>query len=581
MNKIIIFGAISTLYAQFSFSGNTETRLAESSSGYYYNETLINTNLQYGAFTNWIQLEYSDPPELGRSINGVRKMRLEYDNGPVKLKLGDLYEIWGRGLVLNSVDDQSIDRDTGIRGLTLMYNTQSFSTQFIAGKTDISQSTINALGFNNRTHNYHVSHNLYGLNVNKLFGNHNLGFSFLQGLEKHPVNTFPTDTLNIKNQLHSASYSYMNSSFDFYTEYIMSKSYEFNEDKWGAHATGRGLYSNLNLYFNLFSLNLEYINYRYAMIDPISRFNIVDYYGYNQPYQNPPVAVHIHENILMNRVSHQTDFNNEVGYKAELIGSFSDNIEFLSIFSQSNRTHSWVMDENFMWKKDKELSFLPKFDPAAMPFRDFYTELTFRTMQNNMFLKIGYADMEDIIDLLQNTVTDSSQSLTYSITDAQTIPLNFSYSFSNGWSIESKIELQWLTKGYWWYEEKNNDVLADSLMSIFLDDDCIRIDKEKNSFFSFTVSKSPKWSITLTSDKTSVKESFLENKSIINPLEKFLGIDQERNWVNVEFVYHITSSMRFSLLYGSLKGGLLCTNGVCRIIEPFDDGFKIGLSTVF
>ena len=78
-------------------------------------------------------------------------MRLEYDNGPVKLKLGDLYEIWGRGLVLNSVDDQSIDRDTGIRGLTLVYSNPSFSTQFIAGKTDISQSTINALGFNFNT----------------------------------------------------------------------------------------------------------------------------------------------------------------------------------------------------------------------------------------------------------------------------------------------------------------------------------------------------------------------------------------------------------------------------------------------
>jgi len=39
--------------------------------------------------------------------------------------------------------------------------------------------------------------------------------------------------------------------------------------------------------------------------------------------------------------------------------------------------------------------------------------------------------------------------------------------------------------------------------------------------------------------------------------------------------------MRISLMYGSLKGGLLCTNGVCRIIEPFDDGFKVGLTTVF
>ena len=582
MKRLILsFVAICSISAQISFTGNTETRIGESSSGFYYNETLINTNLQYSAFTNWIQLEYSDPPELGRSINGVRKFRLEYDNGPIQLKLGDLYEIWGRGLVLNSVDDQAIDRDSGIRGITLMYNSDLFSTQFIAGKADISQSTINALGFNNRKHNYHTSHNLYGLNIEKLFGDHNIGFSFLQGLEKHPINTFPSDTIDIKNQLHSLNYGYMSSLFDFYVEYIMSRSYEFEEDTWNSHTTGKGLYGNLNLYFNLFSINLEYINYRYAAIDPISRFNIVDYYGFSQPYQNPPVAVYIHENVLMNRISHQTDFNNEVGYKAELMGSFSDNIEFLSIFSQSNRTHSWVMDENFMWIKDKKLSSLPNYNPSAMPFKDFYSELTFRSFNNNLFIKLGYADTKDIVDLLQNTVTDTSQSLTYSLASAKTIPLNFSYSFNNGWSIESKIELQWLKKGYWWYEEKNNEIIADSLMSIFLDDDGKRLEQEKNSFISLTVSKSPKWSFTLTSDQTSVKESFLENKSIINPLEKFLGIDQERNWVNIEFVYHLTSSMRFSLMYGSLKGGLLCTNGVCRIIEPFDDGFKISLSTVF
>jgi hypothetical protein len=224
MIRIILFVAISFLYAQMSFTGNTETRIGESSSGYYYNETLINTNLQYGAFTNWIQIEYSDPPELGRPINGVRKLRLEYDNGPIQLKLGDLYEIWGRGLVLNSVDDQSIDRDTGIRGLTLLYNNDSFSSQFVAGKADISQSTINALGFNNRRHNYQVSHNLYGLTIQKFIRNHDLGFSFLQGLEKHPVNTFPSDTIEIKNQFHSLNYSYDNPLFDFYSEYIISKS---------------------------------------------------------------------------------------------------------------------------------------------------------------------------------------------------------------------------------------------------------------------------------------------------------------------------------------------------------------------
>ena len=143
------------------------------------------------------------------------------------------------------------------------------------------------------------------------------------------------------------------------------------------------------------------------------------------------------------------------------------------------------------------------------------------------------------------------------------------------------MELQWLKKGYWSYNELNNQVVADSLMSIFLDDEGNRVENEKNSFISLSIGKSPKWSVTFTTDKTSIKETFGDKESIVNPLEKLLGVDQEKNWINVEFVYHLTTSMRMSLMYGSLKGGLLCTNGVCRIIEPFDDGFKVGLTTVF
>jgi len=577
----LLLWAIATVSAQVSFSGNTETRIGESSNGFYYNETLINTNLQYSAFTNWIQLEFSDPPELGRRINGVRKLRLEYENGPVTLKLGDLYEIWGRGLVLNSVDDQPIDRDTGIRGLSMLYATDSFAGQFITGRADISQSTIYALDYDTRTHNYHLPYNLYGLTMNKLVGDHDLGVSFLQSREQHPVNTFPVDTLDVKNQLSSISYSVTQAAFDFYAEYIMNQSFTFAENEWGRHKDGRGLYSNLNFYFNLFSLNLEYINYHFGILDPIARWNVVDNYGYYQPYQNPPIAMNIHENVLMNRISHQTDFNNEVGFKAEFMGSLVDNIEFLAIYAQSNRTHNWIMNEDYTWQQQKKLSFFPSFDPTAMPFKEFYGELIFHLLQNSLYLKIGYADSEDIVDLLQNTVTDTSQTLTYSIASAKTFPLNLSYALGNGWSLDAKVELQWLQKGYWWYEEQKDQVVADSLMSIFLDDEGNRVDNEKNSFISLSIGKSPKWSVTFTTDQTSIKEVFSSTEPIVNPLEDLLGIDHEKNWVNIEFVYHLTQSMRLSLMYGSLKGGLLCKNGVCRIIEPFDDGFKLGLIAVF
>jgi len=55
----------------------------------------------------------------------------------------------------------------------------------------------------------------------------------------------------------------------------------------------------------------------------------------------------------------------------------------------------------------------------------------------------------------------------------------------------------------------------------------------------------------------------------------------DQNWANIEFVYNVTSSFRLSLMYGSLKGGLLCANGVCRIIEPFENGFKMGITAAF
>ena len=202
-----------------------------------------------------------------------------------------------------------------------------------------------------RKHDYTSFHNMYGINVDYIKNNHSIGSSFIQSKEKHSVNLYSTipDTVNLKNQIMSIKYIYNSSLFDLYTEYIKNQSFEYDDmnNLFKGHSDGRGLYSNLNLYFNLFSLNIEYINYRFGTLDPSERTNFVDNYGLFQPFQNPPTALNINENILMNRVSHQTDFNNEIGYKIELMCMLNEWIEFLGIYSVSSQSHSWVMDLNY------------------------------------------------------------------------------------------------------------------------------------------------------------------------------------------------------------------------------------------
>ena len=590
MKKVILLLSFSMVCAQVSFTGNTETRMGENRSGFYYNETLINTHLQYGNFNNWLQFEFSDPPELGRSLNGLRKMRLEYDHGDLSLKLGDLYEIWGRGIILNSIDDQPIDRDTGIRGLSIHYNADPLEMHFITGKATFAQSTIYVPGFNNRYHNYSTSYNLYGVDFNYILGNHFLGASFLQSKEDHPI-AF-ADTLDLKNQLLSTHYTYSNTIYDFYLEYIMNRSFEFNneDEYYQEHTDGRGFYGNLNLYLDLFSLNIEYINYQFGTLDPLNRWDPVSNYGLFQPYQNPPIAMNIHENVLMNRITHQFDFNNEVGYKFEIMGMLTDWIDFFGVYSASSRSISWVRSsEDFSWQKAGASSYLPNTDKSAMPFRDIYGELSFDLLNGQLYVKTGYGDSYDVTDLTTYIKTDTSSSMYYMLTSGQTIPLYMGYSLGGGWNIHAKIETQFLKKGFSRIETLNGETVIDTFYSDFYNDlnengvpdNDEFLDFETNHFMSISIGKSPHWSATVTLDRTNISETVINDSHHLNPLEEFLGIDQTKNWVNLEIIYNVTTSMRLSLLYGSLKGGLICTNGVCRIIEPFDDGFKLGLTTVF
>ena len=100
---------------------------------------------------------------------------------------------------------------------------------------------------------------------------------------------------------------------------------------------------------------------------------------------------------------------------------------------------------------------------------------------------------------------------------------------------------------------------------------------------SLGVGKSPIWSIALTIESSSTYEYGPIIKSIENPIEKLLGsfLNMDNKWVALEVMININNNTRLDLMYGTLRGGIICSNGICRYVEPFDDGFKLTMTSVF
>ena len=574
-------------FGQISFSGDAQLRYGESKNRFGYSETIVNTNLQFGNFFNWSQFEFSDPPEIGRSFSGLRNIRLDYQKGPIRLGIGDIYEIWGRGLVLNQVDDQAVDLNNKLTGLTFVYQTDRFRGQFLGGKTDIWKMK----GFDTRVPSYKVHHNVFGSDAEVYVKNATLGFSFLQSRENHPITFnqfFMPDTIELVHRLHGVRFEYFSTFFDIYSEYADKNTlnkYNVGIDQLDSLVNrGRGFYGNINLYPGAWSFSIDYKNYNYINLAPDVRWDFVDNYGGVIDFQQSPIGIREHSTRLLSRIIHQVDFNNEVGYQIETVGSIKDWFTLLIHYARSSRTNIWEQPEEYQWTKKSYKGFLPHSDPAGNPFEELYLEEEGYNFSNRLHHRVGIGYTKDIPDVSWNIVTDSTKIIRYELIEAITIPTSFEYVFSNGWSFEIKAEYQKLKKGYWVYEEKNDEILVDSLVSVFNDDEDKPEDFQINTFFSLGIGKSPNWSLSLIIDGISVEEQgATDGKNVINPLEDILGkiINIDNKWISLEFVYNITPTHRLSLMYGSQQGGLLCSNGICRTIEPFDDGFKLTLTSLF
>ena len=499
-----------------------------------------------------LSFEQSYPPEIGLNENGLRKVLIGYYKDDFSVELGDVYQTWGRGLILNQVDYQNLDFDTGSRGFNLLLDKNEYSINILYGDVSISQSTTVLGNYNPRKPNYFTNQSIYGFDYNKSFITANYGISFLaveneNNTDDHFLSNIRLEKFYNKGELY-LSFAHKESQVD---------SQDFEQ--------GNGFYlSNINSTDN-WTFVTNYRRYRFNIQNPLNKGNIVNNHARALDIQQSPTGYYQHNFKLLSRNSKQVNLNDEVGIELEFARSFQNLNTLIINYIKSSSTTGWHLDENGAWQRESltktfnnNNSLFPSNDKDSYPYDEIFIEFNGYNENQRIFYTVGFDFLYDTFAVLSNSDINES----FEVKKVITIPLLMNISLNNKWNIEMQIEMQRAKKGF---EIKNNN--ESSFSSLF------GSKYQYNNFLSFSANYKQKWTFSFSHEVTNADESLISENHNIN--------DLSNSWNSISIAHRFDSDDSLQIFYGSVRGGLDCTNGVCRYIQSFDDGLRIDYTSNF
>jgi len=493
---------------------------------YKYSEHILDINLSFnnGLYFN-TQLEYSKPPVFGKDLVGLNNFYIEYELNNSRLKAGDIYTLYGRGLTINMFQDQVIDYDNGLRGLEFNYYLNDDITLFgVAGVKEFEFRT----GPTERISNLGLSNTAFFTGIEYI------GFHYLYLYEQSIINytdgslwnaytligDLPStgkDTLNTNEHNFSGSISLFESDI-----YIENSQVSYNTPH-GKDKHGTKLYGSI--YRDIFGFGVTYEYKNYSMEDYIPTLS------------NPPIVYRESNSSLTSRNSHAIDWSDEVGHQ-------------LDINRYINDTFSIEMNLSIAYKHKEKAEFFNGIDAVKFskdiydrsPFRQFYIGSSGWLFNDKLYYKIGYNNYNEL------------KSEDYKHTKAITVPTLFTYTIGEN-SITAYIEKQ----------SKTSDILTSEYDII------------------------PTWTQTFSDRYLSVTFNYRGKVSLSTFFEDEYRdrfkygefVTEYDSWNGLDISYNINSTTQLSLFYGSQKGGLVCANGVCADQPGFDDGMKLTFRSLF
>lgn len=491
-----------------------------------YFENLTEARLTVGEFLLGFRLLHDAPPEFGQEFTGIRKRYVEFRRDDLYVRAGDSFSLYGRGMALNLFENRALGFDTGVDGVKMEYATGIVKLGFTAG--DINYLDILDL---TRREEFRIRAGSVEVSPYPWLS---VGFNFVSGKSRFPPPSFPDmhAQFDIPEYTVKASYE----GIDFYAAYAEKRTTVYG-DTLGTHR-GTGFYGSASYAGESYGVSLEYKDYRFGIADPFDRDNR-NRAKRALAFQNAPIVHKEHTFTLLSRYPHVIDLNDEVGFQVDVFATPTPQVTASVNFAASSRHYTFDPTGDSIriagvpfpayGSKPRSTSWLPNFKPEFSPFWEFYADVQYYFEEggtDNVVVGANRRFEYTVDEVLTPAKPKKSASPQYSTA----IPISVQYTVADEWALKFTSERQWV-------HSPKETIVPDFY----------------NHLFSIGVARSPIFSVTLRYEFTNQVGT----------------VDGRKDWFAIDGSYRVSNNHTITLTAGGDRGGQICANGICRIVNPF------------
>lgn len=499
-----------------------------------YFEEIANARIFFDNLSIGLRYEMDDPSEIGRSFQGLRRRWIQYKKDRVELQAGDVTALFGRGLAVNLFESRPLNYDTWLDGLYGHY-------EYLWPKEEIDlRPSIGVQGVAGRLDFFDILHDIDDPNpdlklsaraINAEFGLFGkkllVGTSFLQAFTDAERMVILSKRLTQREVNQPEIYvNFVTGEFEAFLQFTEARSYIGKLDNKDTAMThkGQAMYGSLSYANENFGLTVEYKDYRYNM-----RSSALQPTYFNKlPISSPPEAYREHVYTSISRLTHAVNFNDEFGWQTELNITAIPQVDITlnAAASSSHRAFGEIRDSNGTRSVQLEtMRIVPEFtDIRYKPFWDIFAEAEY-ALGDLDYVRLGFHRTSNTDNLYTKLATTLLAKLQFATTNTQ--------------SFQAILEHQWM------YDEGSPPEFRKYLNEM----------------------------ITVQYSMPALNFGGLFDYSTNYSKKKHI-------WPQAFVSLRIGDAHNLLVSYGSERGGINCTGGICRVVPAFD-GLRATMTSQF